>query len=163
MLIFVVFLMCTCVHIHTYARMQICTYISMFTHFHIDEVYPIGGGGGVGAGEYRFDYFKKVGTMHYISYVSYNSVVCVLHPMQSDVMFMSKRSTVMHEKIKCVTPLLHASYLICGARRIALAHIVMILSKRCRGMHALSLMCLTILSYVCIITNVSHDSFVCVS
>jgi len=30
-------------------------------------VYPIGGGGGIGAGQYRFEYFKKVRTMHDIS------------------------------------------------------------------------------------------------
>jgi len=87
MLILVVFSICTSIHIHTYAHMRICTSISIFIHFHIDEVYPIGGAKGVGAGEYRFAYFKKVGTMHYISYVSYDSVVRVLHPMQNDVMF----------------------------------------------------------------------------
>jgi len=76
--------------------MQICVYISTFIPFYIDEVYPIGGGGGVNAGEYRYAYFKKVGTIHYTFNVSQDSIECVLHPMWNYVYFW-KKSTHMHD------------------------------------------------------------------
>jgi len=72
--------------------MHIYVYISIFIPLYIDEVYPIGGGGGVGAGEYRYAYFKKVGTLHSTFNVSQDSVEWVLHPVQSETMFIFEKS-----------------------------------------------------------------------
>jgi len=67
--------------------MHIYIDISIFVPFCTDEVYPIGGGGGVGAGEYRYSYFKKVGTIQNNFNMSQESVECVLHPVQCQIMF----------------------------------------------------------------------------
>ena len=104
---------CTCIYMHTQTQMVLCVmfmsllrtciqppsihaysyvhiFTSIFVHSYTDSVYPIGGGAGVGAGKYRFEYFKKVYTraskfpclcthLLYTLQLWHYSSVCVLH------------------------------------------------------------------------------------